>query len=61
VELRNRLAHYKSKELAIDQIKESDFLWYEDAERAIATVRGVVAALKRIDRKADAAWLKTEA
>ena len=61
VELRNRLAHYKSKEVTIEQIKGSDFLWYEDAERAIRAVKGTVSALKAIDQKAQTAWLGTEA
>lgn len=61
VELRNKLAHYKSKELTVDQIKESDFLWYEDAERAITVVKEAVLALGRLDRKAETDWLRTEA
>jgi hypothetical protein len=61
VELRNKLAHYKSKELTIDQITVSDFLWYEDAERAIRAVRGAVLALGRLDRKAQTDWIRSEA
>jgi hypothetical protein len=61
VELRNRLAHYKSKDLTIDQITVSDFLWYEDAERAIRAVRGAVLALGRLDRNAHTDWIRTEA
>lgn len=61
VELRNRLAHYKSKEVAIEQIKASDFLWYEDADRAVRAVRDTVSALQAIDKKARGDWLRTEA
>ena len=57
VELRNRLVHYKSKEVTIEEIKESDFLWYEDAERAVRAVKGIVSALKGIDRRAQTDWL----
>ena len=32
VALRNALAHFKSKELALADIRTSDFLWYEDAD-----------------------------
>jgi hypothetical protein len=60
VRLRNRLAHYKSEELTIEQIKVSDFLWYEDAKRAIATVKGVITALKEIDPKVDADWIENQ-
>jgi hypothetical protein len=61
VELRNKLVHYKSKELTVDQIKMSDFLWYEDAERAITVVKEAVLALGKLDRKAKTDWLRTEA
>jgi hypothetical protein len=61
VQLRNNLAHYKSKEVAIEQITLSDFLWDEDAQRAIRAVKGTVSALKALDRKAQTGWLKTEA
>ena len=61
VELRNKLAHYKSKELALDQIGMADFLWYEDAERGVTAVKEAVLALERLDRKAKADWVRTEA
>jgi len=56
VALRNRLAHFKSKMITVKEIKESDFLWHYDAERAINTVKGVVSLLKRIDAKAETDW-----
>src|SRR5439155_23794680 len=57
VSLRNKLAHYKSKTVTVDAIKYSDFLWYEDAERAIRTVRDIATSLKRIDPEGEAAWI----
>ena len=60
VSLRNRLAHFKSKTITIEEIKESDFLWPEDAERAVRTVRGVVSLLERIDPQAETYWLNQE-
>jgi len=60
VSLRNRLAHFKSKTIAVEEIKESDWLWHEDAERAVRTVRGVVSLLERIDPKAETYWLNQE-
>lgn len=60
VALRNTLAHFKSKELAIADIRTSDFLWYEDAERAIRAVKGSVLALSEIDGRAETAWLEDE-
>jgi hypothetical protein len=60
VSLRNRLAHFKSKTITVAEIKESDWLWYEDAEKAVRTVKRVVSLLKRIDAKADTDWLDHE-
>ncbi len=57
VSLRNRLAHFKSKKITVEELGESDFLWYEDAERAIRTVKRVTLLLKRIDSRADTDWL----
>jgi hypothetical protein len=57
VGLRNNLAHYKSKLLALNEVKTSDFLWYEDAEHAITTVARIMADLKRIDHRAEADWV----
>jgi hypothetical protein len=57
VALRNRLAHFKSKIITVREIKESDLLWHEDAERALTTVKGVVSLLKRIDVKAETDWI----
>jgi hypothetical protein len=57
VALRNRLVHFKSKVITVEEIKESDFLWHEDAERAFNTVKKVVSLLKQIDAKAEADWI----
>ena len=54
---RNRLVHYKSREIPIDEIKESDFFWEYDAEKAIKTVKGIVSKLKTIDGKVETDWL----
>jgi hypothetical protein len=57
VSLRNRLVHFKSKTMTVEEIKESDFLWHEDAERSVRTVKRVVSLLKRIDPKAETDWI----
>jgi hypothetical protein len=57
VSLRNRLAHFKSRTISVEDLRESDFLWHEDAERAVGTVKRVVALLNRIDSKADMEWI----
>ena len=61
VSLRNRLAHFKSKTVTTEDIEKSDWLWYEDAEKAVRTVNRVVSLLKQIDTKVDNEWLKVEA
>jgi hypothetical protein len=58
VALRNRLVHYKSKRVAIDNIQTSDFLWYEDAARALQAVRRITSALKGLDPEAELDWLE---
>jgi hypothetical protein len=60
VTLRNKLVHYKSKKVAVNNIQTSDFLWYEDAARAVQAVRRVTAALKGIDPEAEMDWLENE-
>jgi hypothetical protein len=60
ISLRNRLAHFKSKTITVEQIQDSDWLWHEDAARAIRTVKRVVSLLKRIDPRADAEWLNQD-
>ena len=60
VTLRNKLVHYKSKKVALDEIQTSDFLWYEDAARAVRAVRRVTAALKRLDPETEMDWLENE-
>jgi hypothetical protein len=57
VSLRNRLAHFKSKTISVEDLRESDFLWHEDAERAVSTVKRVVSFLNRIDPKAETEWI----
>ena len=60
VSLRNRLSHFKSKTITVEEIKESDWLWHEDAETAVRTVKRVVSLLKRVDPKAETDWLDQE-
>jgi hypothetical protein len=49
ITLRNKLVHYKSRKIEIDDIKETDFLWGDDAKRAIETVKNLAQELKKID------------
>lgn len=60
VSLRNRLAHFKSKTITVEELQESDWLWYEDAKRAVKTVKRVVSLLDRIDSKAETDWIDQE-
>jgi len=60
VALRNRLAHFKSKMITVEELNESDLLWHEDAQRAVNTVIGVVSLLKRIDAKVETDWIGQE-
>jgi hypothetical protein len=58
VGLRNKLAHYKSKRVTVEEIKDSDFLWYEDADRTVRTVGRLLSDLQAIDPEADTGWLE---
>ena len=60
ITLRNGLVHYKTKIKEIEQLQTSDFLWADDAKRAINTVRNLVLELKRIDKKVETGWLRPE-
>lgn len=60
VSLRNKLVHYKPREIPIEEIQESDFLWDYDAEKAMKTVRDVMLGLKKLDNKVDTHWLEPE-
>lgn len=57
VSFRNRLTHFKSNTATLEEIKESGWLWYENAERAVKTVKRIVSLLKQIDAEADTDWL----
>jgi hypothetical protein len=57
--LRNRLAHFKSKIVAVNAIQASDFLWDTDAERALNTVRGVISLLGQVDTEAETDWVES--
>jgi hypothetical protein len=57
VTLRNRLAHFKSKKVRFTEVKDSDFIFDYDVERAIRTVRNLVLRLKEIDEDVDIDWL----
>lgn len=60
VSLRNKLVHYKAREIPIEEIQESDFFWDYDADKAIKTVGDVMLSLKKLDKKADIHWLEPE-
>ncbi len=59
IKLRNRLVHYKSKVVEIKEIANEDFLWEEDAQKAMGTVRNLMLELKKIDNKVNIAWVET--
>jgi hypothetical protein len=56
VTLRNKLVHYKSRKVQISDLKETDFLWRDDAKRAIETVKNLARELKKIDNAIDIGW-----
>jgi len=58
INLRNKMVHYKSRKQRIDDIKESDFIWGDDAGRALKTVRNLLLQLKKIDKEVNTDWLK---
>jgi hypothetical protein len=55
---RNRFVHYKSRVVEVEDTKETDFLWYSDAEKAITTVSDVLRDLQEIDGEVDRGWPK---
>lgn len=56
---RNRFVHYKSRVVKIEDMKETDFLWHSDAERALATVSNVLLELQAIDGEVERGWPKS--
>jgi hypothetical protein len=58
ITLRNKLIHYKSKLIEVGEIKETDFLWEEDAKRAVETARNLVTRLGGIDSRVSVTWLR---
>jgi hypothetical protein len=58
IAVRNKLVHYKSRMIKIDDLRESDFLWETDAQRAINTVKRLIPRLKKIDPVVDTIWLQ---
>ena len=56
ITLRNKLVHYKSRKIEVNDIKETDFLWGDDAKRAIETVKNLAQELKRIDDDIHIDW-----
>ena len=56
ITLRNKLVHYKSRTVSIEEIKDTDFLWENDAKRAIETVKNLAQALKKIDNDIYIDW-----
>jgi hypothetical protein len=58
ISLRNKLVHYKTKVCKVEEIASGDFLFEEDARRALETVKGSVLALKGLDKKIETRWLE---
>jgi len=56
ITLRNKLVHYKSRTVSIEEIKDTDFLRGNDAKRAIETVKNVAQELKKIDNNIYIDW-----
>lgn len=56
ITLRNKLVHYKSRKIEIAAIKDTDFLWENDAKKAIETVKNLVQELEKIDAAVDVEW-----
>ena len=54
---RNKLVHYKSKKVDVKNIQSSDFLWYEDAARAVQAIKRITHVLTSIDSEAEMDWL----
>lgn len=56
ISLRNKLVHYKARKVNIEELKDKDFLWSEDAKRAIETVKNVAQELEKIDNNINIEW-----
>jgi len=56
ISLRNKLVHYKARKVNIEELKDTDFLWSEDAKRAIETVKNVAQELEKIDNNINIEW-----
>lgn len=56
ISLRNKLVHYKTRKVNIEELKDTDFLWLEDAKRAIETVKNVAQELEKIDNNINIEW-----
>lgn len=56
ITLRNKVVHYKSRKIEIAAIKDTDFLWGNDAKKAIETVKNLAQELKKIDADIDVEW-----
>lgn len=51
--LRNKMVHYKAREVASNGLSASDVLWKSDAEKALKTAANIVRALKKLDPKVE--------
>lgn len=58
ISLRNKLVHYKTRLLEVEKICPADFLWEDDAKRALETVKNSVLALKKVDKELKTGWLE---
>ena len=56
ISMRNNLVHYKSRKVNVEELKTTDFLWSEDAKRAIETVKNLAQELNKIDDRILIDW-----
>ena len=56
--LRDKIVHFKSRQIGSDSLKEDDFVVFPAAENAIETVRTVIQALGQIDPMSNASWVQ---
>jgi hypothetical protein len=56
ISVRNKLVHHKTRTLDMEQIKDTDFLWADDAKRAIETVKNLAQELKIVDSDIHVEW-----
>lgn len=58
ISLRNKLVHYKTQLFEFEEMCPADFLWEDDAKRALETAKNSVLALKKVDKELNIGWLE---